>query len=184
MSTKTKQKTALKLDLACGKGKQEGFTGVDISPDSDADQVVDLTQFPWPWKDDSVDELFSSHYVEHTPMGNPDGLISFVEECYRILKPDHNITIVHPHGMSARAFQDPTHRRYIVPETWPYFAKDWREAAGLGHYPITTDFGIERMWFTGFQGDWGQRAEQSRNFALAHYWNVGLDVAVVLKARK
>ncbi len=169
----------LKVDLGCGQAKQEGFVGVDISPKSDADIIHDLWTTPWPFDDNSVEEAFCSHVVEHTP-----DLIAFMEECYRILKPDAKIRIVWPHLRSDRAFQDPTHTRFIPEHTWSYFARDWREASELDHYPITTDFGIENMYYVSFNGDWGQRSEPSRQFALAHYWNVATDVVVDLKARK
>jgi predicted SAM-dependent methyltransferase len=177
--TKAKAKAKIKLDIACGQNKQEGFRGVDISPDADADDIHDLTVFPWPYEDNSVEEAFCSHYVEHTP-----DLIAFMNEVYRILAPEAQIRIVHPHLRSDRAFQDPTHTRFIPEATWPYFAKDWREINKLDHYPITTDFGIENMFFAGFHGDWGSRHEGARQFALAHYWNVATDLVVDLRARK
>lgn len=169
----------MKLDIACGQNKQEGFRGVDISKDSDADDFHDLTKFPWPYEDSSVEEAFTSHYVEHTP-----DLIAFMNEVHRILKPDAQIRIVHPHLRSDRAFQDPTHTRFIPEATWHYFTKEWREANKLDHYPINGDFEIQQMFYNGFQGDWGQRAEPARQFALQHYWNVAVDLVVDLKAVK
>jgi predicted SAM-dependent methyltransferase len=169
----------VKLDIACGQNKQEGFHGVDIVDTKDADTVHDLTKFPWPFNDNEVEEAFCSHYAEHVP-----DLNAFMNEVYRILKPDALIRIIHPHLRSDRAFQDPTHVRFIPEATWYYFAKDWREAQKLDHYPIETDFGIENMFYNGFQGDWGQRSEAARTFALNHYWNVAVDLCVDLKARK
>lgn len=201
MTTKTRKKT-IKLDIACGQNKQKGYKGVDIAPESDADIRHDLNRYPWPFEDNSVSEAFCSHYVEHVPRealvllpsnGNgteiadhritKDGLIAFMEEVHRILKPRGTITITYPHLRSDRAFQDPTHTRFIPEATWSYFAKDWREVQNLDHYPITCDFGIENMYYTGFQGDWGSRSVQSQQFALAHYWNVAGDVVVVMKKR-
>ena len=57
----------MKLDIACGQNKQKGFTGVDIAPGNGVDIVWDLEQFPWtPFKDNSVEEFYVSHYAEHT----------------------------------------------------------------------------------------------------------------------
>ena len=169
----------MKLDIACGQSKQEGFHGVDIAEVEGVDTVHDLTQFPWPFEDDSVDEAFSSHYVEHTP-----DLVAFMNEAYRVLKDGAQIRIVHPHLRSDRAFQDPTHTRFIPEATWYYFAKDWREANKLDHYPISADFGVEQMFYSGFYPAWETRAEQARQFALQTYWNVAQDLVVDLKARK
>lgn len=183
MSTATE--TPTKIDLACGQNKQEGFHGVDIS--GDADQKVDLLQFPWPFESDSVDELFSSHFVEHIPHDIPghdnDGLVLFMEECFRILKDGGKLRIVHPHASSARAFQDPYHRRFIPETTWWYFNREWRQNTGLDHYPIHCDFNVDNM-VGHYMGDWGTRALQAQQFATAHYINVFGDLDVYLTACK
>jgi predicted SAM-dependent methyltransferase len=131
--------------------------------------------------------LFSSHFVEHIPHDIPDetndGLVLFMEECYRILKHEGTIRILHPHAMSARAFQDPYHRRFIPEATWWYFNREWREAQGLDHYPIACDFKVDNA-VGHFMGEWGSRAQQSQQFASAHYINVFGDLDVYLSAQK
>ena len=169
----------MKLDIACGQNKQEGFHGIDISLKSDADDIHDLTQFPWPYEDNQIEEAFCSHYVEHVP-----DLNAFMDELYRVMEPEGKVRIIHPHLRTNRAFQDPTHLRFIPEETWFYYAKDWREANKLDHYPIECDFAVDQMFYTGFQGDWAMRSEQARAWALTHYWNVAVDLAVDLRARK
>jgi len=176
--SKARPKT-IKLDIACGQNKQEGFTGVDVAPTSQADVIHDLTQFPWPFEENSVEEAFCSHYVEHTP-----DLIGFMNELWRIMAPGAQVRIVHPHSRSDRAFQDPTHVRFIPETGWAYFARDWREANKLDHYPIICDFGIVNMFYSGWNPPWESRSEAARQFALTHYWNVALDVVVDLQARK
>jgi hypothetical protein len=56
----------VKLDIACGQAKKEGFIGVDIARLPGVDIVHDLEQFPWPFDDNSIEEARCSHYVEHT----------------------------------------------------------------------------------------------------------------------
>jgi hypothetical protein len=143
----------LKLDLAAGQTPREGFEGVDIWPESK--HVVNLMRFPWPWADSSVDECFCSHFVEHipmqfvdahgnyVPMGEPgakDLLFKFFEEIHRILVPNGWLTVIVPNAFSNRGFQDPTHRRFIVGETFLYLHKPWRVAQKLDHYNTTCDF--------------------------------------------
>lgn len=189
MARKKKPKT-IKLDIACGQAKQEGFVGIDIADTEDADIVHDLTVYPWPLEDNSVEEAFCSHYIEHVPLevevdgDRVDGLCAFMNELYRVMENGAQVRFLYPHSRSDRAFQDPTHRRFIPEQTWAYFAKDWREANKLDHYPLVCDFGIDNMFYSGFQGDWGMRSEQARAYALQHYWNIAADVAVDLSARK
>ena len=187
MTTKIKSGSrTLKLDLACGQSPAEGFTGVDIWDGAEIQQ--DLTQYPWPWKDRSVSELHCSHYVEHIPLevlrGDlTDGLCAFMNEAHRILKKGGTFTIRHPHNRSDRAFQDPTHRRFIPAMTWWYFNRQWREANRLDHYPITADFDVVAMYADGLNEDLQNRAEDVQLWQGERYWNQFADLVVVLKKR-
>src|SRR6266702_2390163 len=79
----------IKLDLGCGarrpepKAFGEGWTGIDIAEGIGADKVIDLTKYPWPYADNSVDAIYTSHFLEH--LSGPVR-IPFMEECWRILK--------------------------------------------------------------------------------------------------
>jgi predicted SAM-dependent methyltransferase len=138
----------IKLDLAAGQTPREGFEGVDWWYKG-AQHVVDLRQYPWPWEDGSVDELHCSHYCEHIEMGyiqhqgvEKDTLFAFFDECYRILKPGGNMTVIVPCGRSNRGFQDPTHRRFFVAETFLYASAEWRAINKLDHYNTNCNFGV------------------------------------------
>lgn len=194
----TEDKKPLLLDLACGQNKREGYFGVDVVDTEAADQVVDLDVFPWPWEDGSVDGIHSSHYVEHTPMYRPDGqdgLIAFMNECHRILRKPvgapgedgyvegGSMTIIHPYAMSTRAFQDPTHRRFIPETTWYYFNQEWMKANGLDHYPITADFDVVVIQGLGYDQSFQSRSAEAQQFARTHYWHVIADLQVELRAR-
>lgn len=140
--------------------------------------VHDLGVAPYPFADASVDEVYSSHVVEHVP-----DLILFMNEVHRILKPGGEVEIRHPYAMSKRAFQDPTHVRFIPEETWAYFSKAWRVANGLDHYPITADFDVLVISGDGMDATFAQRNQESLEFARRHYWNVIADLVVRLKKR-
>jgi predicted SAM-dependent methyltransferase len=167
----------LRIDFACGQNKREGFTGVDIW--DGADIVHDLTKFPWPFDDSTVTEAHCSHYVEHTP-----DLIAFMNELHRVLKKDAQVMIIHPDLRSNRAFQDPTHLRFIPPETWSYFDPNWLKQNGLDHYPITADFEQVSLGWSWLDQSMGSRAAEYAQRAALRDWNVIGDLVVVLKARK
>lgn len=116
--TMHEQGNTLRLDLACGEIKKEGFVGVDIAPLPGVDIVHDLAKFPWPFQDQSVDEVIVSHYVEHAP-----DLIAFMNELYRITKPGAKVCITGPYYSSIRCWQDPTHVQALSEETFSYFNK-------------------------------------------------------------
>ena len=104
MSQETPSKELVRVNLACGQTKEPGWIGVDIAPCEGVDVVHNLNEFPWPFESNSVDEAFVSHYVEHVPLDTPrgDGLICFMNELHRILRPGGKCTIIAPYYTSMR----------------------------------------------------------------------------------
>lgn len=169
----------MRLDIACGQNKREGFMGVDIASGPGVDFVWDLEQYPWkPFKTSSVKEVHVSHYAEHTK-----DLMKFMDEIWRICEDGAKVTIIGPYYTSIRAWQDPTHTRALSEATWFYFQKPWRELNRLEHYPIKSDFEVTNMLLF-FNEPWNQKSEEARQFAAKHYFNVVNDILVELKVKK
>jgi Fe-S-cluster containining protein len=167
----------VRLDLACGDNRRLGFVGVDIVKTPQTDIVWDLNKYPYPWKDGEVEEIICAHFIEHV-----EDIIKFMEECYRILKPNGQMTVIAPYWNSARAWQDPTHVRTISENTFLYYNKGWRELNKLGHYPITCDFDFQYNF--NITSEWANRSEEAKHFAITHYSNVVLEIMVNLVKRK
>jgi hypothetical protein len=183
----SKEPTKIKLDIACGQNKQEGFTGIDIA--GDADITHDLFKFPWPIEDNSVSEVFCSHFVEHIPhyrpdWGEKDGWWLFWEEVYRVCEPGAKIVVLHPYVKSDRAFWDPTHIRFIHEMTWYYLDAEWRKVQKLDHYQTTVDFECVVIAGNGIAEDMATRSAEAQAFGRQHYWNVVADLQIELKVRK
>lgn len=174
--TQAKLISELKLDLACGQNKTEGYFGVDVAPGSNVDAVVDLEVYPWPIESNSAEDIVCNHYVEHT-----SDLMKFMNEIYRILKPGGKVKFVAPYYNSVRCWQDPTHKRAISEASFLYFNKQWRETNKLDHYPINCDFDYTYGYDVNVL--WANRSEEARNFAITHYMNVVNDIHVVLTKR-
>jgi hypothetical protein len=186
----------LKLSLACGDHKPEGFKGVDIVKTDSTDYVQDLLSFPWKqFADNSVDEIECSHFIEHIPHGDGyhDPFLRFFDEIYRILKPaefDPNnpniatcgiINIVAPYYSSMRAWQDPTHQRAISEASFLYLNKQWRIDNKLDHYDVTCDFDFSYGY--ALDPTWQNRNQEAQAFAIKHYINVVTDIQVLLTKR-
>lgn len=194
---KTKKKeTVIKLSLACGDNKPEGFLGVDIAKTASADYVQNLLKFPWSqFADNSVDEIECSHFVEHIPHGDGyhDPFLQFFDEIYRILKPaefdptNPNIPlkgfarITCPYYSSMRAWQDPTHQRAISEASFLYLNKQWRIDNKLNHYDVTCDFDFNYGY--ALSPDWVNRNQEAQTFAIRHYINVVSDIQIQLVKR-
>lgn len=197
--------SVVKLDLGGGQSPKEGFASVDLNAPNPAHRV-DLFKFPWPFADNSVEELHASHFIEHIPLRDveekdivkqdsaaardrvakefvgKDMLFAFFDECYRILKPGGDLTCIWPSLRSNRAFQDPTHRRFIPLEMLMYLDPGWRKANKLDHYRVNCHFQGNGN-FSMLQEETAYTAEvQNRRFN--NFWNTILDFHAVMKAIK
>lgn len=177
----------MKLDLGAGQNPTPGFKSVDYT--GDVDYTVDLFAGKrWPWKTNTVDEVVANHLVEHIPHYRPDykgrdGWWVFMDELYRVCKPDAKVVFTHPQAQNQRAFWDPTHTRYIVPQTWYYLDRTWRESQGLDHYCGTCDFEVVVI-NAAIADSLAQRHHEAQTFGRNHYWDALGDLYVELKARK
>jgi predicted SAM-dependent methyltransferase len=108
------------------------------------DECIDIFSYPWvrssngnPWNNNSVDEIWASHIVEHIPhearfsqsatsthvnQGRLDGWYAWFYEAWRILKPGGLIHITSPFGFSNAAMADPSHTRYITATSFGYLS--------------------------------------------------------------
>lgn len=172
------QPVALRLDLGCGKNKLAGFFGVDSLKMEGVDSVLDLRE-PWPWLDDTVDEVHSSHFVEH--LTNAER-IHFWNELYRVLKVGAPARIITPNWSHACAYGDPTHQWPPLTEwTAFYLNKAWRDI-NAPHVPLTCDFDFVNA------GSWDPwlepRNTETRIFAMTRYINSQRDLIINLTKRK
>ena len=171
-----KENKPIKVNVACGQIRMENFIGIDKVKTDATDIVHNLDEIPWPFEDDSVDEIHCSHYVEHVK-----DLTSFVDEMHRIMKKGAKATIIAPYYASMRAIQDPTHVRSICEATFLYYNEGWRKSNNLIHYQIKSDYDFSYGYSV--QPEWANRSEEARVFAMKHYINVISDIHVILTKR-
>lgn len=80
----------MKLNLGCGEKKLEGYINVDACGEPDI--RCDLSVFPWPFEDNSADEVTSAHFLEHV-----QDYEKTILEMHRILKPGGILHFKVPH---------------------------------------------------------------------------------------
>lgn len=168
----------MRLDLACGTERVDGFDGVDFRPLEGVAHVVDLTAYPWPWADSSVEALRCSHYVEHVV-----DLVAFMNEAHRILVPGGTFEIVHPYQHSDRAWQDPTHVRALNMRSWDYYNAGELRALGHDYDAITADFEVMEREAIISPELAEAYPDGVPDWMLIHCVNVISDVRVLLKKR-
>lgn len=168
----------MKLDLGCGPNKKEGFIGVDCRAFPGVDVVADLTK-PWPWQDETVEEVHCSHMIEH--LTAPER-IAFVNELYRVLKKGAKATIIAPHWASTRAYGDLTHQWPPVCEMWFYYlSKDWRAMNAPHNDGYTCDF--DASWGYGMHPSLFTRNAEFQQFAVNFYKEAVQDIHATLTKR-
>lgn len=196
----------IKLDLGAGRHPKEGFIPVDRADLELPDQVVwDLVDGkPWPWETSTVDELHSSHFIEHIPANEivrycwaewkgpgqvswePDGkpidaLFFFFDEAWRIAKPNATFELIWPALKSTNAFRDPTHRRFLPLEFLHYMSKRGREVMRVEHYGAVCDWNVEKSELL-LQTPLSVRHRTDEE--LVSLWEVGDSYHVLLRAVK
>jgi SAM-dependent methyltransferase len=114
------------LDVGCGINKFAGAIGVDRNRSSNADAICDLDQFPYPFADNSFDELRAIHLIEHV-----SDVIRSMEEFHRLVRPGGVIILETPHYTDFSSFCDPTHRWHLNSFSFRYFGEDH---GGFGYY--------------------------------------------------
>ncbi len=104
------------LDLGCGNQKRPGAVGIDHNPDTQADVVHSLNEYPYPFEDSSFDEIYADNSIEHL-----DDVIKTMEELHRISKADGLVKVIVPYFRACWAFIDPTHKHFFTVDSFSYF---------------------------------------------------------------
>ena len=146
----------LKLDIGCGKNCKPEFEGVDAI-DFGQKHVCDVVKvFPkhegkyirhyktgiyqaWPWKDNSIDEVHSSHFLEHLTWNER---IHFFNELFRVMKSGATATIITPNWSHECFYGDPTHQAPASQWYRLYLCKEWRSTQAP-HSPYTCNFPLK-----------------------------------------
>ena len=83
------------LNLGSGELPIKDAVNVDCYDTGYQDEIVDLTKLPWKWQNNSIDDIYMLHSLEHFP--NP---LDIIKECHRIIKKGGFLFIVAPHSSS------------------------------------------------------------------------------------
>ena len=106
----------MKINLGCGSQGEPGWVNVDSVGQPGVDVVQDLDVFPWPFDDDTADEIKAFDVFEHV-----DKPLGFMAECWRILKPGGTLYIHTAYWRNSNSYRDPTHKRFLTEESFDYW---------------------------------------------------------------
>ncbi len=121
-------------------GEQNEFscpTTVDIDPNCAPDVQWDLNLFPWPFDDNSFDEIWAIEVLEHLgTQGDFKAFLKCFEEIWRILKPKGRLYASCPSWQSIWAWSDPGHTR-IISQGSIVFLNQAEYERQIGHSPMS-----------------------------------------------
>jgi hypothetical protein len=133
----------VKLNLGCGSRILPGYCNVDKFGEPDLNW--DLETFPWPWPDNSAEEVMLSHVLEHLGQA-PNTFLTIMQELYRVCRPDALVKVVVPHPRSDHFLTDPTHVRAITPAMLEMFSRrmnqEWRQI-NAANTPLALQCGVD-----------------------------------------
>lgn len=108
--------TPLRIELGSGNRTMEGWIGVDISPH--ASVQCDLNFEPLPFADNSAEEIYASHFLEHFSF--PDPMLHVLSESMRVLRPGKTLRIAVP---DASIYIKSYIKKEAFPEVIPVYQK-------------------------------------------------------------
>jgi SAM-dependent methyltransferase len=130
----------MRLDLGGGYAPAPGHINIDLIPE--ADIVWDLNQgLPESIKGNyniTIEGIRCNQLIEHL-----DTIIPLMNDCYDALKPGGLLEISTPKGGTDPFWQDPTHKKGYVKESFLYFCKDSPFSNEQKEYGITARFVLE-----------------------------------------
>ena len=135
------RKPFVRLQLGCGNDPKQGWINHDLMPLLDVDVVHDLKDRPWPWADNTIDEIWAKDVLEHLP-----DTLGTMEELYRITKPGASVYIAVPYWNSWEAVTDPTHVRQFNEFTFNFFDPTKSQCQERPYYSKAR-FIIDRLGF-------------------------------------
>ncbi|WP_425639475.1 class I SAM-dependent methyltransferase [Algoriphagus yeomjeoni] len=110
----------VKVELGCGNNKRiKDSIGVDVLSFPGVDYVFDLNKGMPFFEANSIDEIYSHHFLEHL-----DDLPFFMGEVNRVLKRGGTLRGEVPHFSNPYFYSDPTHKNHFGLYTLNYFVKN------------------------------------------------------------
>ncbi len=130
------------LDIGCGMRRIEGWYSIDDQPYPGLDLVHDLAWTPWPLADGCAVRAMAHHAIGRVDRARY-GLLRFMNEVHRLLRPGGEFLIVAPYGMNQAFLQDPSFCTPVTEAT--FYHLDPEHKSGLWQRYQPRPWRIERL---------------------------------------
>lgn len=182
----------IKVEIGGGPIPLNGYINIDCLSHPKVQHTLDLNVDPLPFSDDSVDEIYSSHCLEHLEPAK--GFIHCMEEMYRISKPDIKWFIKVPYAHTHHTVANPFHINNIFNEyTFSFFSptpkgcgNTWVRKGSISETWLKCTLEIEKIEF-GYFPEFKyleQKSEEEQQITRSRFWNVVDEIKYVLRVVK
>jgi len=155
--------TEIKLNIGAGKTYIPGFTNIDIT--DSADLKIDLSKEELPFKDSSVDLIFTYHTLEHV-----DNYLFSISEIHRVLKHGGRLLVGVPYVTSTEYnLVNPYHKNHFNEFSFDFFDPTRMKGTAEEDNDILFRVGWHR--FNYFREFVNKPAEKQK-WLRRHYFNV------------
>jgi len=121
------------LNLGAGNKLIKGAVNHDVTYHRPGiDMTWDLNQMPWPWDDETFNEVYALSVLEHLRQN----LAESVNEIWRITKPDGFAHIKLPYWNSATSYSDPTHLHVVSEAIFDQFDPSTKRGKEYAFYRL------------------------------------------------
>ncbi len=120
-----------KLNIGCGTDIKKGYVNLDMVKLNGVDVVHDLNKYPYPFEDNTFDEVIMISVLEH--LGNT---IKAIEEIWRICKNNAKVYITVPNYNSFHFFSNAQHTSLFNYNTLDHLSQNKGKSCkeGINHY--------------------------------------------------
>lgn len=119
------------LNLGCGNRIIGNAVNHDVTLHRpEVDIAWNLNDMPWPWADESFDEICARSVFEHLEKN----LVITMNECWRILTVGGVCEVKVPHWQHPVSWRDPTHIWHYEEHSFDYFDPETKVGAQYAFY--------------------------------------------------
>lgn len=118
----------MKINVGCGNNIIKGYINIDYKEHTGVDLINNLEEAKLPFNNDSIEEIYGSHVLEHIK-----NILPLMEEFHRIIKPNGIAIFRVPYGSSDDAYEDPTHVRNYFINSWGFYSQPFFWKADYGY---------------------------------------------------
>lgn len=137
----------MKLHLGCGNEVLDGWINHDIAPLPGVSVVHDLRNLPWPFEDNSFEEIRMHHVLEHLP-----DTVATLEELHRVSTDGAQIHVRVPYWNARDMATDPTHVVAFSEQSFDYFDPSKRHHADRPYYSTARFRIVRRTYYVKVRG--------------------------------